>query len=89
MISRLKPETSAVYLANPCFSRDEILVAIARDLGLTALDGTIESKLAALHQELLRRHGQGQRVLLVIDEAHAMPAESLEEVRLLSNLETG
>jgi hypothetical protein len=42
-----------------------------------------------LQRELLRRHAAGQRVLLVIDEAHAMPTESLEEVRLLSNLETG
>jgi hypothetical protein len=78
-----------VYLANPCFSRDEILAAIARDLGLTDLASTMEGKLAALQQELLRRHAMGQRVVLVIDEAHAMPIESLEEVRLLSNLETG
>lgn len=89
MISRLAPEVCVAYLANPCFSRDEIIVAIARDLGLASLQGSIESKLAALQQELLRRHAGGQRVLLVIDEAHAMPAESLEEVRLLSNLETG
>jgi MSHA biogenesis protein MshM len=89
MISRLGPEVSTVYLANPCFGRDEIIVAIARDLGVTGLSGGIEGKLAALQQELLRRHATGQRVLLVIDEAHAMPMESLEEVRFLSNLETG
>ncbi len=89
MINRLAPDVCVAYLANPCFSRDEIIVAIARDLGLATLQGSIESKLAALQQELLRRHAAGQRVLLVIDEAHAMPAESLEEVRLLSNLETG
>ena len=89
MISRLPPDVCVAYLANPCFSRDEIIVAIARDLGLASLQGSIEAKLAALQQELLRRHAAGQRVLLVIDEAHAMPAESLEEVRLLSNLETG
>jgi len=89
MISRLGPQVCAVYLANPCFSRDEIIVAIGRDLGLRDMGGSIEGKLALLRDELLRRHGAGQRVLLVIDEAHAMPAESLEEVRLLSNLETG
>lgn len=89
MISRLDPNISTVYLANPSFSRDEILGAIARDLGLTDLPTATEARLAALQQELLRRHSLGQRVLLVIDEAHAMPPESLEEVRLLSNLETG
>ncbi|MBU4114598.1 AAA family ATPase, partial [Rhodoferax sp.] len=82
MISRLGPEVCAVYLANPCFSRDEIIAAIARDLGLSSLSESMEGKLAALQQELLRRHASGQRVLLVIDEAHAMPVESLEEVRL-------
>ncbi|MBS1197550.1 MAG: sporulation protein [Proteobacteria bacterium] len=88
MLSRLPDNISTVYLANPCFSRDEIISAIARDLGLTELPVSIEGKLASLHQELLRRHGLGERVLLVIDEAHTMPIESLEEVRLLSNLET-
>ncbi|MCF8152036.1 MAG: AAA family ATPase [Sulfuritalea sp.] len=88
MISRLPEDISSVYLANPCFSRDEIISAISRDLGLTSQPASTEENLAQLHQELLRRHAQGLRVLLVIDEAHAMPPESLEEVRLLSNLET-
>jgi len=88
MISRLPEDISSVYLANPCFSRDEIISAISRDLGLLNLPASTEENLAQLHQELLRRHAHGQRVLLVIDEAHAMPPESLEEVRLLSNLET-
>ena len=89
MISQLGAEVCTVYLSNPCFSRDEILSAIARDLGLTDLPASTEAKLSALHNELLRRHALGQRVLVVVDEAHAMPPESLEEVRLLSNLETG
>ena len=89
MITRLGPQVCTVYLANPCFSRDEIIAAIARDLGLTDLPDAMEGRLAALQQELLRRHALGQRVVLVIDEAHTMPIESLEEVRLLSNLETG
>ncbi|MBI5108730.1 MAG: AAA family ATPase [Rhodocyclales bacterium] len=88
MISRLPDDISTVYLANPCFSRDEIISAISRDLGLATTLASTEENLAQLHQELLRRHSLGQRVLLVIDEAHAMPPESLEEVRLLSNLET-
>ena len=88
MLSRLDPQIHTVYLANPCFSRDEILSAIARDLGVVELPNSTESKLSMLQQELLRRHASGARVLLVVDEAHAMPPESLEEVRLLSNLET-
>ena len=89
MIGKLPSDVCAVYLANPFFSRDEIIEAISRDLGLTGLVASMEGKLAALQHELLRRHASGQRVLLVIDEAHTMPIESLEEVRLLSNIETG
>ena len=37
---------------------------------------------------LIARYAEGKRVVLLIDEAHAMPAESLEEIRLLSNLES-
>ena len=88
VLSRLPSTICTIYLANPSFSRDEILGAIGRELGLTNLPTSTEARLAALHQELLSRHSGGQRVLLVIDEAHAMPPESLEEVRLLSNLET-
>ena len=88
MLSQLGPQVHTVYLANPCFSRDEILSAIARDLGVIDLPASTEARLATLQQELLRRHAQGARVLVVVDEAHAMPPESLEEVRLLSNLET-
>jgi type II secretory pathway predicted ATPase ExeA len=88
LLSRLPSSICTIYLANPSFSRDEILGAIGRELGLTNLPTSTEARLAALHQELLNRHSAGQQVLLVIDEAHAMPPESLEEVRLLSNLET-
>lgn len=88
LIAHLADNVDSVYLANPCFSRDEIITAISRDLGLTDLPSSTEESLARLHKELLRRHAQGRRVMLVVDEAHAMPPESLEEVRMLSNLET-
>lgn len=88
LLARLASGIDTVFLANPCFSRDEILSAIARDLGIAHPAASLEGKLAQLNAELLRRHDSGRRVLLVVDEAHAMPAESLEEVRLLSNLET-
>lgn len=88
LISQLPATVDTVYLANPCFNRDEIIAAISRDMGLPALSQSTEENLSRLHRELMRRHAQGRRVLLVIDEAHAMPSESIEEVRMLSNLET-
>ena len=44
--------------------------------------------LRELQEHLIGRYGQGRRVVVLIDEAHAMPEETLEEVRLLSNLES-
>ena len=41
-----------------------------------------------LHEDLLRRHAANQRVVALVEEAQSMPLDTLEEIRLLSNLET-
>ncbi len=84
---RLLP-SDTVYLANPVFDRGEILEAIARDLMPEPPQGNRAKMLAALESALIERYSQGRRVVVVIDEAHSMPADTLEEIRLLSNLET-
>lgn len=86
LLEDLPDGIDAIYLANPSFSRNEILDAIAHDLGVDT--GAAPSRVDALNAELIRRFAAGRRVVLLIDEAHAMPRDSLEEVRLLSNLET-
>ena len=89
LLERLRPLPSdTVYLANPVFDRGEILGAIARDLMPTPPQGNRAHMLAALETVLIERYSQGRRVVLVIDEAHSMPPSTLEEIRLLSNLET-
>jgi MSHA biogenesis protein MshM len=88
LMERLPKHVQTVYLAVPSLTRDEILDAIADDLGL-APEGRVTQRIKALQQRLVELHAAGQRVLLIIDEAHAMPVTTLEEIRLLSNLETG
>ena len=88
LLERLPDEVETLYLANPSLSRHEILGAIADELGIPAEGKVTHSLTRALQDALIARHAQGQRVVLLIDEAHSMPAESLEEIRLLSNLET-
>ncbi|WP_372824731.1 ExeA family protein [Polaromonas sp.] len=89
LLERLRPLPSdTVYLANPVFDRDEILGAIAHDLMPVPPQGNRAHMLAALEAVLIERYSQGRRVVVVIDEAHSMPATTLEEIRLLSNLET-
>ncbi len=89
LLSRLPNHVDTVYLPNPSFSRDEIIEVIARDLGINIPNVNQGALLEVLQQELLKRHMQGRQVIVLIDETHTMPAESIEEVRRLSNLETG
>jgi type II secretory pathway predicted ATPase ExeA/septal ring-binding cell division protein DamX len=89
LMERLPPHVDMVYLANPSLSRDDILFAIAADLELTVPENARTSAVVRILQtRLIELHGQGRQVVVLIDEAHAMPIETLEEVRLLSNLET-
>lgn len=88
LLERLGDRADTIYLANPSLSQREILAAIGDDLGLELPPEGTHGMTRALQKALLERYGAGRRVVLLIDEAHAMPAESLEEVRLLSNLES-
>jgi hypothetical protein len=90
MLEERLPETpEVVYLANPNLTPDEILYAVAFELKLPVRSNT--SKLLVMQQlqtYLLDRHGANRKVLIVIEEAQGMPVETLEEIRLFSNLET-
>lgn len=88
LLERLPENVETLYLANPSLSRQEILGAIADELGVPVEGKATHSLTRALQDALIERYANGKRVVLLIDEAHAMPAESLEEIRLLSNLES-
>jgi type II secretory pathway predicted ATPase ExeA len=88
LIERLPAHVETVYLANPSFSRDEILYAVAEELKIEFARERVTGALNALHDRLIESYSQGRRTVILIDEAHAMPEETLEQVRLLSNLET-
>jgi MSHA biogenesis protein MshM len=88
LIERLPQEVVTVFLANPSYSRSEILHAIAEELGRPATGNPPGSVLRDLQTQLIELYASGQRVVLMIDEAHAMPEDTLEQVRLLSNLES-
>ena len=83
---RLAAQTDLIYLANPSLSPRELLAAVAAELGLPL--GKVPDRIRRLQDTLIERQLQGRQVVVLIDEAHAMPRDSLEEIRLLSNLET-
>ena len=86
---RIPDTTEIVYLANPNLSAEDILYAIAFELKLPVRRDT--TKLLVMQQlqtYLLKQHAANRKVLVIIEEAQGMPLETLEEVRLFSNLET-
>jgi MSHA biogenesis protein MshM len=88
LLERLPDDIETVYLANPSLSRDEIFQAIAEELRAPLPEGGTHQLLRTLQQRLIEIYAAGRQVVVMIDEAHAMPAETLEEIRLLSNLES-
>jgi type II secretory pathway predicted ATPase ExeA len=99
LLEHLPEEAETVYLATPSLSRDDILFAIAAELELP--DSRTHQAMRALQARrlknqamrvlrarLLEIYAAGRRVVVIIDEANAMPPETLEEIRLLSNLES-
>jgi len=87
LMERLPAEVATIYLATPSFARDEILQAIADDLDLKLSERRTVA-LRELQEHLITLYGAGRRVVILIDEAHVMPEDTLEQVRLLSNLES-
>jgi type II secretory pathway predicted ATPase ExeA len=86
--SMLPDNVEAIYLANPSLNRDEVFHAIAGELGL-ATEGKRGGEIMRLMQDyLIEKHAAGKQVVLLVEEAQAMPLDTLEEIRLLSNLET-
>ncbi|HTM62758.1 MAG TPA: AAA family ATPase [Burkholderiales bacterium] len=87
LMERLPAEVATIYLATPSFAREEILQAIADDLELKLSERRTVA-LRELQEHLIALYGAGRRVVILIDEAHVMPEDTLEQVRLLSNLES-
>lgn len=88
--TRLPEDVIIVYIANPSLSPDNILHAIALELNLDIThDDNKFSVMHVLQAFLLEQHKKNRRVVVFIEEAQGMPLETLEEIRLLTNLETG
>jgi MSHA biogenesis protein MshM len=87
---RLPSYVEIVYLANPSLSPEKILHVIAAEMKLPVQQSDDKSKVMQMLQDyLLEVHAKGRQVVVFIEEAQGMPLETLEEIRLLSNLETG
>ena len=77
-----------VWLPNPHLNPAELRIALALELGLAVRDRSELDLTDRIHRHLIALHQQGSRVVVLIDEAQALPDETLEAIRLFGNLET-
>src|SRR3990172_1401910 len=88
LIEHLGPRVNSSLLFNPNLTTVELLQAINRDFGVADQSYSKKILTDALNQFLLEQLMRGGNAVLVVDEAQTLPIECLEEIRLLSNLET-
>ena len=89
LLEKLPEHIETIYLANPSLSREEMLYAIADALGLRIDGERVGVIMHNIQNKLEEKAREGKRVVVLVDEAHAMPLDTLEELRLLYNLQVG
>ena len=89
LLQALPEGAISAYLPNPYLAPRTLLLALAEELGVAvSADSDDYHVLKSVNQAMLMHAAVGRRVVVCIDEAQAMPLETLESLRLLSNLET-
>ncbi|MDO6610578.1 AAA family ATPase [Shewanella sp. 1_MG-2023] len=89
LLNELPDNYQCAYVPNPYLNPDELRWALATELGISLQDNINQQQLTGLIQNrLLELNRQGLKVILVLDEAQALPNKSLETLRLFTNLET-
>jgi MSHA biogenesis protein MshM len=87
LLDALDTQYNTVYIPNPYMSCNALLDAVVTEMGISdKLDN--ENYLACINQYLLDSARQSKTTVIILDEAQSLPEESLEAIRLLSNLET-
>lgn len=90
VLSRLPKDTDIALVLNPMLSTNELLATICDELGIAyaVRSSTDKQLIDKINRYLLAAHAQRRNTLLVIDEAQNLSFEVLEQLRLLTNLET-
>ena len=91
LLAQVPKNAEIALILNPRMTATEFLLTICEEIGIGVPDGSLESLkdlVDVLSHYLLRAHGAGRRVVLVVDEAQNLAPAVLEQVRLLTNLET-
>jgi general secretion pathway protein A len=88
ILNRLSSNVKSALILNPKFSEIQLLQMISHDLGITTTSKNKYSLVQALNDFLINEANKGNNTALLIDEAQNLTINQLEQIRLLSNLET-
>jgi len=88
LLNRLDQKTRTAFILYPNFSEVQLLQMVVKDFGIQVRSSNKAAIINALNEFLLGETNQGHNVVLIIDEAQNLKASQLEQIRLLSNLET-
>ena len=89
LFEQLPDEADVALILNPELTTEEFLTAISEELGIEVPGNrSIKALIDGLNAHLLDAHSRGRRTVLIVDEAQNLGTELLEQVRLLTNLET-
>jgi general secretion pathway protein A len=91
LLSRLPHHADVAVILNPRVTPAEFLLTICEELGLgldEANRDSVKQMVDALNRRLLSAHAEGRRIIVIVDEAQNLSTDVLEQVRLLTNLET-
>jgi general secretion pathway protein A len=91
LLERMPGHTDVAVVLNPRISPLELLQSLCQELHVEVSESaasSIKALVDLLNQRLLSAHASGRRVVIIMDEAQNLSAETLEQVRLLTNLET-
>jgi general secretion pathway protein A len=91
LLSRVPHHADVAVILNPRVTPVEFLLTICEELGLGIADAdrdSVKQMVDALNRRLLAAHAEGRRIIVIVDEAQNLSPEVLEQVRLLTNLET-
>jgi general secretion pathway protein A len=88
LLRKLDGNTATAVITNSRLTGVQLLYSVAREFGLTDLRPSRPELLEAIYQFLIQMLREDRNVLLLVDEAQDLPMSTLEEIRLISNLET-
>ncbi len=91
LLERMPGHADVAVILNPQLTPVEFVLTICEELGIFMRDedaASIKDLVDILNKRLLEAHAKGRRVVVIVDEAQNLTPETLEQVRLLTNLET-